>query len=423
MLSYALLPSVTKGFCMLWALLLVFSSFYAFVCFVQQKRKATHFLSLALSFTASYMLLHIMLDYFKYTSINRQPVSVTQLFANAPVAFAIAALAAVTVIVSAQLYSAYHWGKNNISPSSVKESVDLLESGLCYYYSTGLPKLINKKAEEQFRALTGKSPSDMNALWNELKNGNVSRDVKIIKTGENPIFAFSDGEIVSFSNTRIPFDGGEINEIISADITEEYSVSLELEKKKKTADLINTRLRDLNKDITRMTIEKEVLNTKIRVHDELGGALLLTQRYLHEPSAVNRDELLEVWKKNVMLLKNERPEHWQEEYMDSFRKAALLGIEVEISGRLPENQEFKNIIDLAVNTCATNIIRYAKGNVMYISCDGRTVSIKNNGVPPETEITEGGGLKNLRKIVEKSGGKMTVHSTPEFELTIQFKED
>lgn len=423
MLSYALLSSVAKGFCMLWALLLVFASFYAFVCFFQQKRKAMHFLSLALSFTASYLLLHLMLDYFKYTAKNRQPVPLTQLFASAPVAFVTAVSAALTVIVSAQLYSAYHWGKNNISPSSVKESVDLLESGLCYYYPSGLPKLINKKAEEQFRTLTGKSPSDMNALWNELKSGNVSRNVKVIRTGENPIFGFSDSQIISFSNTPLSFGESEINEIISADITEEYSVSLELEEKKKAADLINKRLRDLNKDITRMTIEKEVLNTKIRVHDELGGALLLTQRYLHEPSAVNRDELLEVWKKNVMLLKNERPEHWQEVYMDSFRKAALLGVEVEISGHLPENREYKNIIDLAVNTCATNIIRYAKGNAMYISFDGRTVSIKNNGAPPETEITEGGGLKNLRKIVEKSGGKMTVHSTPEFELIIELKED
>lgn len=408
---------------MLWALLLVLASFYAFVCFFQQKRKATHFLSLALSFAVDYLLLHIMLDYFKYTAENRQPVPVTQLFANAPAAFIIAVLAVLTVIVSAQLYSAYHWDKNNITPASVKQSVDLLPSGLCYYYPSGLPKLINKKAEEQLRALTGKSPSDMNDLWNELKSGNVSRNVKVIRTGENPIFAFADGAVVSFSNTRLSFDGSEINEIISADITEEYSVSLELEEKKKAADLINKRLRALSEDITRMTIEKEVLSTKIRVHDELGGALLLTQRYLREPSAVDREELLEVWKKNVMLLKNERPENWQEEYMDSFRKAALLGVEVEISGHLPENQEYKNIIDLAVNTCATNIIRYAKGTMMYISCFGRTVSIKNNGLPPETDITEGGGLRNLRKVVEKSGGKMTIHSTPEFELIIEFKEN
>lgn len=47
-----------------------------------------------------------------------------------------------------------------------------------------------------------------------------------------------------------------------------------------------------------------------------------------------------------------------------------------------------------------------------------TVMIRNNGKPPEKTITEGGGLTNLRRRIEKSGGKMTVQSLPEFSLVI-----
>lgn len=43
-----------------------------------------------------------------------------------------------------------------------------------------------------------------------------------------------------------------------------------------------------------------------------------------------------------------------------------------------------------------------------------TVVIRNNGKPPEKEITEGGGLTNLRHRIENSGGKMTVQSLPMF---------
>ena len=50
--------------------------------------------------------------------------------------------------------------------------------------------------------------------------------------------------------------------------------------------------------------------------------------------------------------------------------------------------------------------------------DKYSVVIRNNGKPPEKVLTEGGGLTNLRRRIEKSGGIMTVHSLPEFSLVM-----
>lgn len=50
--------------------------------------------------------------------------------------------------------------------------------------------------------------------------------------------------------------------------------------------------------------------------------------------------------------------------------------------------------------------------------DKYSVVIRNNGKPPEKVITEGGGLTNLRRRIEKSGGIMTVYSLPEFSLVM-----
>lgn len=46
------------------------------------------------------------------------------------------------------------------------------------------------------------------------------------------------------------------------------------------------------------------------------------------------------------------------------------------------------------------------------------VRIRNNGKQPDKEITEGGGLSNIRQKIEKAGGYMKIQSTPEFELCI-----
>lgn len=77
----------------------------------------------------------------------------------------------------------------------------------------------------------------------------------------------------------------------------------------------------------------------------------------------------------------------------------------------------------AMQVCLNNAIQYAKATEIYANIweneGSYTVVIRNNGKPPEKKITEGGGLTNLRRRVENSGGKMTVQSLPEFSLVIE----
>lgn len=76
-----------------------------------------------------------------------------------------------------------------------------------------------------------------------------------------------------------------------------------------------------------------------------------------------------------------------------------------------------------MQVCLNNAIQYAKATEISANIwenqDSYTVVIRNNGKPPEKEITEGGGLTNLRHRIENSGGKMTVQSFPRFSLAIE----
>lgn len=51
-----------------------------------------------------------------------------------------------------------------------------------------------------------------------------------------------------------------------------------------------------------------------------------------------------------------------------------------------------------------------------------TISIINDGEKPKGVIVEGGGLTGLRSLVERENGKMTLKSTPHFELLIELSQ-
>ena len=77
---------------------------------------------------------------------------------------------------------------------------------------------------------------------------------------------------------------------------------------------------------------------------------------------------------------------------------------------------------MAMQVCLNNAIQYAKATELTVCIrkngNKYSVVIRNNGKPPEKVITESGGLTNLRRRIEKSGGIMTVHSLPEFSLVM-----
>ena len=102
--------------------------------------------------------------------------------------------------------------------------------------------------------------------------------------------------------------------------------------------------------------------------------------------------------------------------------ATASGVTVRIRGQEPTDGEAE-LLYTAMLVCLNNAIQYAKATEISANIweneGSYTVVIRNNGKPPEKEITEGGGLTNLRHRIENSGGKMTVQSLPEFSLVIE----
>ncbi|MBQ4307554.1 MAG: hypothetical protein II759_03155 [Lachnospiraceae bacterium] len=353
------------------------------------------------------------------------------------------------ILAAILLWNIRYWKKNHITSASVKESFDALPEGICFYWEGGLPKLVNARMQELSAAIAGGNLRDAESFTRLIRSGELPSGVSRIPREDGVLIRLADGRSFSFRHAVRKLENHDIHELIAVDVTEEYRIYETLEEKREKAGEYNRRLKELNRSITVMSMEKEMLQTKIRIHDEFGRALLMAKKYLLSPSAADRQEMLRLWKRTTMLIGGEEPETWQmhlapgaadrvpegtaapdsaeetERSREDFsgrlhRRAGVLGVGLALTGPLPVSEEAQRILQDAVDTHVTNTVRHAGGSRIEVRTarEGGSIRVEmtNDGDPPAGEIREAGGLKNLRSEIERAGGSMSVSASPGFLL-------
>lgn len=319
----------------------------------------------------------------------------------------------------------YWWRREHISFESIKESMDSMPYGICCYYESGMPRLINIVMHRLSVAIFAESLSNAALFWDKLQTSLDTGLAKRVEENETPTFMLEDGRVWSFSREKINYKKGFLYEILATDITEEYEKSIQLAEDNKRMYSINEKLREYSRNVKRITIEKEVLDAKVRVHSELGQTLVATRRYLSNHD-IDEAKLLGMWSKNIKLLSKESISIDPNDYEILKVSAEQLGITLDVPSDLPKEEAIKEIIISAVDECITNTYKYAESKKLRIcaSCDEQNYTIKiiNDGEHPTSEIKEKGGLKNLHKTIETKGGSMEIATKPCFCLTITMEK-
>ncbi|MBR3509825.1 MAG: hypothetical protein IKO03_13775 [Lachnospiraceae bacterium] len=324
-----------------------------------------------------------------------------------------------TVFAIAEHYRVAMWDRTHISATSIKEALDALPTGLCYALPEGLPLLVNEKMEALGKKLLGRPLLDAGAFWAALTEGMA---MGLIQSGPEPIYELSDGSVYSFRREELRLKEGLVYLIQATNVTEEYEKTKELAEKQKKAAVINARLKSLLDTIEYVTMNRELLQLKVALHDNLGRSLLSAKRYVLNPDSVNPKDLLAIWKHNLSHLIGESPEEWQVPYYVARKEAATLGVDLQIVGTLPEEERYLPVIDQAISTHVINVLRHADGHVamVHIWEDAKqyTITFTNDGNPPTGKIKETGGLGNIKREVEALGGSLTLSANPRFEMII-----
>lgn len=323
-----------------------------------------------------------------------------------------------TALLACCLLYANRYEKNHVTPTSIKEGMDHLPSGLCWYYEDGTVALRNLTMERICREVTGGNLYDGLLLETELRK----------RMDEQGVFTLPDGTAFSVRLCTVEKEQTILHEICAYDITKEYAMTLSLARKQSEAEQAHEQLTQYGRELAQMIIAGEILAAKVRIHDELGQGLLLTRKYLLRGGTVeDKDKLLQVLRKNNALMESTQSESGKS-YFDMIREAASdMGVMLTITGELPKKQALSDILTTAIHENLTNTIRHAHGNAMYITvtedADLVKATFQNNGDKPKGSIEERGGLAMLRTLVEAAGGRMTIAHEPQYEMVIILKKD
>lgn len=325
--------------------------------------------------------------------------------------------------------SIYLREKNSITPMSVKEAVDSLPDGILCYAPGAKVLLANHTMQDFCRKTTGAELEDGAAFRERLLEGELLADCERLSLGSDTVIVLPDGTARKISESEILYEKHTVLMLLALDITEAYRKTRELTKMQEKVERLGKRLQKVNREIVALTAEREVLNAKVKIHDELGSNLLAIKRYLvNGGRSEEKAELMKSLHRSVSFLKTDRPsEPVRDEYELLQSMAARLGVQITVTGKLPQTEPHKRILATAMHECLTNMLRHAGGDELRITITEENRKLMavfaNNGEQPDGEIREKGGLASLRALTEQGGGTMTIRSTPSFAILLELPKE
>ena len=341
--------------------------------------------------------------------------------------------AALAVFFAADAVALVHlrqWESSTLSQSAVKECIDSLPVGLCFHRANGRVLMANETMERLCSLATGHSLLNGNLLWETLKRGEPHSGASAHIQGNTLAFICADGTTFGFERRTMPYGNETVCQLMAVNITESYHLSAELGLEVQRLREMNERLQGYGDAIAGMVREEEILAAKVRIHDRLGRALIAGRMYLQQGrEAVDPENLLELWRGTVGLIRHgAEPDIGGAVLEELSAAAALVGVRVVTKGLLPRGSDRAMRMMIAgAMECINNAVRHAGADEMTITSHPTTTrysfTYTNNGTSPTGPVTEGGGLSELRRRVERLGGRMEISSAPQFSLTLSLPRE
>ena len=348
----------------------------------------------------------------------------SNVFGKIPVFVLVLCWTALFVYIIYSLISERRRGRRLLTNASVKESLDTMSAGVCFFAENGLPVLSNTRMHKLAFLLAGR---DLQTLeeWEEAF-AHPKESANPLRNKEKILFRFEDGQVWEFSKKHGTDSLGKgYVQLTAADVTELSHIRAELEVHNTELEEMIGQIQRINVNIVDITRQQEILTAKMRVHNKLGSCLLAARQYLKQDLPEEKKEnMLFLWKQNLRELQEEVGSVDETDACEEvIRIADSIGIQVQVQGELPKDQDLAYLIVVALRECVTNAKRHADATrlIVQISRQGEELlaSFENDGTPPKEEIVEGGGLSSLRERIGKAAGSVTVQSFPVFRLEVQ----
>ncbi|MCL2125973.1 MAG: hypothetical protein FWH33_08315 [Oscillospiraceae bacterium] len=348
-----------------------------------------------------------------------------------------------------------------LSPQTIRETIDNLPGGLSISTVRGKPILTNRRMNELVYAILGHTVLNVLSVWGELAQGDggggcmrledawmnptfeyaaaAKRSAGVLERGYAPAvpgsvelgsvepgsveleagsiyYSLPDGSIWRFSRTELTSKEPHYIQLDATDVTDIYRYSRDLyESNTKLAEQYR-RQQALLDNIVQINFDKEILSTKMRIHDDLGRSILTTKQHLSNGTINdNIKYLAEVWGRIVRGFKeysHDSPEDEKSPEAELINAAEMIGCQIVFEGERPIHRKSVLLLYAAVREALTNAVLHAKADRLIVTIKpvsrGHMVEISDNGSSGITSLIEGNGLGNLRKRLEQEGASLDI---------------
>lgn len=406
--------SVMSLLTMWMQIVLVANIWNVFFSFKQKKLSyiVVAFITLILAFFGKQLL--------SYANINPRhtiPEEGVQFLICQPLSLWALFFVGISVLTAINIALNLEWKENHVTPMSIKYCGDRLPVGLCYWKDNGRLIFSNIKMNSLCYEITGEP----------LLNGNLFYD-KVF--GER--ISLSNGSIWNFQHKLLIMDGETIHELVAYNMTKLYRKKESLEKSMVEIRRMNNALREYNMNIDDTVRKEEILKAKMNIHDEMNHQILATTAIKSEDiTKTERKEILDLWKQNAVMLCREAYKsnpNSDLEYLKSL--GDMLGIKISVEKEVLEKLSLKEqqLFFISAREALANGAKHSKAKNMYVFIEEeesvKKIIFQTDGLIPVGKIREGGGLSNLRKIVESIGGEIETCVSDNFKLIVKiFKEE
>ena len=287
-----------------------------------------------------------------------------------------------------------------ISILSVKNGIDLSDTGIMFLDNDDNIILIN------------------NLFYDVLKSLNINNNYKnnLVKNSFKKI----DNDYLFKYNNKIYMLKIYNKELSLIDITELYNLQEEEYKQNKKIKENNNKLLLTLKNIELLEKEKNLLKLKNEYHDIIGYRLALFNKYLEQGSDNIKDALFLL----DSIYEDFNSKLSSEEKLNNLVKMYhVIGININIYGSLPIDEEVSNVFFEIIREAITNAIIHAdsKNIKVVITVYDKYIEmiITNDGKKPDKVIYENEGIKGMKKKLSKINGSLKILTDDIFKLIIR----
>lgn len=332
--------------------------------------------------------------------------------------------AALTFVhVARGIHRAYRESRETLHPSSIKEAIDNLDSGLLFSDAAGKTVLINRTMGTLASELIGAYPQMREELAAALAEPSAESGVGKL---EGDLYRFPDGRIWRIRS--VPLSAPELSgftQTTAQDMTELAAINDRLARDNETLRETITKMQKMVERIVDFIPRQEMLSLKIRIHNDIGASLIVLSELVQNGAQEEADAQIRALSNALRYFG--RPDAAVSGTFEAARRqAAEMKVSLLFDGEAPQSAETEALIAAAASECVTNCVRHAGGSAVTVTVTAHagicTATITNDGKAPDGPIAEGGGLSSLRKQVESVGGEMHISHTPRFTLILNLTE-